>query len=112
MDDNVMITSNHDAIVRILSCLVDNAIKNTDSGSVTVAFSPTSSGGTFSVTDTGRGVPTDKAETIFERFYKLDSFTPGVGLGLTLSRAIAKRIGARVSIDANYNAGARFTIEL
>ena len=37
MDDNVMITSNHDAIVRILSCLVDNAIKNTDSGSVTVA---------------------------------------------------------------------------
>lgn len=112
MDDNVMITSNHDAIVRILSCLVDNAIKNTDSGSVTVAFSPTSSGGTFSVTDTGRGVPTDKAETIFERFYKLDSFTPGVGLGLTLSRAIAKRIGARVSIDTNYNAGARFTIEL
>ena len=112
VDDNIVITSNHDAIVRILSCLVDNAIKNTDSGFVKVAFSPASSGGVFSVTDTGRGIPTDKAETIFERFYKLDSFTPGVGLGLTLSRAIAKRIGARVSLDTNYSAGARFTIEL
>lgn len=62
--------------------------------------------------DTGRGVPADKAEKIFERFYKIDEFVPGVGLGLTLSRAIAAKINATVTLDTSYSGGARFLVAL
>lgn len=63
---------------------------------------------TFTVTDTGIGVPRDKQEAIFERFYKIDQFKQGVGLGLELCRIIADKLGGAMGIDPEYDKGARF----
>ena len=106
------VTTNLEAVVRIMGCLVDNAVKNTSSGSIRVEYAKSEGKGILSVTDTGRGIPADKAEKIFERFYKIDEFVPGVGLGLTLSRAIAANINATVTLDTSYSGGARFLVAL
>ena len=80
-------------------------------GEIRLATSLTATPGfvTFSVTDTGSGVPPEQAEVIFERFVKLNGFVQGTGLGLSICREIAKRMGASIYLDTTYTAGgARF----
>ena len=101
-------------IVRMLLCLIDNAVKFTEQGCIIVECTQDEDNSTiFTVTDTGRGVPSGEGEHIFERFFKLNEFTPGPGLGLSLSRLIANRIDAEVYLDRKYkNNGSRFTIKI
>lgn len=72
----------------------------------------------FSVADTGSGIPPEKAETIFERFTKLDQFVQGTGLGLNICRDLAERLGGSAYLDTTYTApepyksGARFVLTL
>lgn len=108
------LVTNAEALKRLLVCLTENAAKFTEQGSIRLDLSEEEEGKVicFSVTDTGKGVPVDQAEKIFERFYKVDEYVPGVGLGLSLARAIAKRIGATVTLDTSHPApGARFTVK-
>lgn len=63
---------------------------------------------TFSVTDTGVGVPPEKAELIFKRFEKLNIFKQGTGLGLAICRQLATLLGGSVKLDTSYTNGARF----
>ena len=67
---------------------------------------------TFSVADTGSGIPEDKADSIFERFNKLDAFKQGTGLGLNICRIIAERLNGEVRLDRNYTGGSRFLLIL
>lgn len=53
-----------------------------------------------------------EADTIFERFTKLNDFVQGMGLGLSICRDIAQRMNARVYLDTTYTGGARFVLEL
>ena len=101
-------------IVRMLLCLIDNAVKFTEQGCIIVECTQDEDNNTiFTVTDTGRGIPSGEGEHIFERFFKLNEFTPGPGLGLSLSRLIANRIDAEVYLDRKYkNNGSRFTIKI
>ena len=98
----------------MLLCLIDNAAKFTDQGCIIVECTQDEDNNTiFTVTDTGRGVPSGEGEHIFERFFKIDEFTPGSGLGLSLTRLIAKRIDAEVYLDRKYkDKGSRFTIKI
>ena len=64
------------------------------------------------VEDTGCGVPKDKADTIFDEFVQLDEYKDGVGIGLTLSRNIIRRLGGDIVLDATCNKGARFFVML
>lgn len=106
------IETNSNGLTRILQCLVGNAVKFTPSGSISVECNTNEDGNVFfSVTDTGKGIPEGDEERIFDRFYKVDSFVPGAGLGLSLVREIAKRMDATVTLDRSYKAqGARFNI--
>ena len=61
----------------------------------------------FAVKDTGKGIPADKRETIFERFTKLDNFVQGTGLGLSICKTIEK-IGGKIWVDPDYTEGACF----
>ena len=67
---------------------------------------------TFSVTDTGIGIPLDKQKDIFERFMKLDDFHQGTGLGLNICSLIAEKLGGEVGIDPTYTNGSRFLLKL
>ena len=63
---------------------------------------------TFSVEDTGSGIPASEAERIFERFVKLDDFVQGTGLGLSICREITNKMGGKIFLDTAYSGGARF----
>lgn len=93
---------------QILTNFLTNACKYTEKGSITLAYHRADNAIEFSVTDTGCGIPSDKVETIFERFEKLDSFKQGTGLGLNICRRIADLVGGRVYVDTSYTDGARF----
>lgn len=64
----------------------------------------------ISVMDTGCGIPLAQQEKIFERFEKLDGYSQGMGLGLSICRRIAKRLGATLVVDPLYRKGARFVL--
>ena len=63
---------------------------------------------TFSVTDTGDGIPEDMRDDIFERYKKANSSVQGSGLGLHICSTIAKKLGAEIKLDDTYKNGARF----
>ena len=108
------IDTNGKGLTRILQCLVGNAVKFTPSGYISVECITNAEGSvTFSVTDTGKGIPEGDEERIFDRFYKVNSFVPGAGLGLSLVREIAKRMDATVNLDRTYTSqGSMFTVTL
>jgi signal transduction histidine kinase len=97
---------------RAVATLIDNAIKNTPKGSVTLRAKAKERKVLIAVEDTGSGIPKEEADRIFDRFVKLDSFKEGLGLGLPLCRALIERLGGTVRLDTNYGPGARFVIEL
>ena len=66
----------------------------------------------FEVEDTGIGIPPHEAEHIFEEFVQLNSFYDGTGIGLTVARNIARRLGGDVILDTTYSNGARFVMTL
>ena len=70
----------------------------------------------FSVRDEGRGIPTDEAERIFEKFYRLDpNMTRGIGgtgLGLYISSELVRRFDGRIWVDSREGEGSTFHVEL
>ena len=92
----------------VLSKLLENAAKFTTVGSITLKVIQEESMLHFSVVDTGPGIPPDKKEFIFERFTKLDNFVQGTGLGLTVARMIAERLGGTLTLDTEYTNGSKF----
>lgn len=91
--------------------LLRNAVRFAPHGPVTLAFEADEAAGrlTFTVTDSGSGVPAAEADRIFDRFVKLDPFTQGMGLGLSVCRMIARALSGEVRLDTSYaGEGARF----
>jgi signal transduction histidine kinase len=66
----------------------------------------------YSVEDNGIGVPPEESEHIFEEFVQLDEFYEGTGIGLTVARSIARRLGGNIVLDTTYSPGARFVFSL
>ena len=98
---------------RIVDTLIDNAIKNTSQGSITIHTDVADDVLNISIEDTGTGVPEGEEEHIFERFVKLDDFKKGLGLGLSLCRALCQRLDGNVVFDKTYQGpGARFVVTL
>ena len=101
-------------VLQVLVNLLSNSCKNTDAGSIVLKASLSEDGSRidYAVTDTGVGIPADKAEKIFEKFYKIDSFKTGSGLGLSTSREIARSLGGELSLDTSCTSGARFVLSI
>ena len=123
--DTVMLHTNLQQATRALALLLDNAGKFTRPAEAALA------GGTavkqaqvvlriavadnmceMSVEDTGIGVPPDESEHIFDEFVQLDEYYDGTGIGLTVARSIARRLGGDIVLDTNYTGGARFVFTL
>ena len=98
---------------RIVNALLDNAFEVTVEGSVTLKARTQTDMLEIAVEDTGCGIPDGEADRIFERFVKLDEFKEGLGLGLPLSRMIAKRLHGYLVYDQHYvGPGSRFVLSL
>lgn len=100
-----------DWVRHVLFNILTNAVKFTEQGSVTLSVEVGQrvqqtllkhSELRFIVTDTGCGIPVEHREAIFDRFFKVDEFVPGTGLGLSVCRLMAHSLGGDVILDAQY----------
>ena len=123
--EKINLKTNLQAAVRALSLVLDNARKFTAPAETRQTGKPvdhlqkavlritvSSSRIFFSVEDTGIGIPHKEAERIFEEFVQLDEYYNGTGIGLTVARSLARRIGGDIMLDTAYIGGSRFVMTL
>jgi signal transduction histidine kinase len=120
-EDLPLIRTDMIRIRQIMGNLLSNAVKYATEGQVGIRAdvrqdSPLPSGGetvALSVWDTGPGIPEEKRELVFEEFARLEpAATPGVGLGLAISRSIARALGGEITIEGAEGEGSTFTLWL
>lgn len=87
---------------------LSNAIKCTKSGYIKIGYTIERGGLRIYVEDTGIGIPEDLHDKVFTRFEKLNEFSQGTGLGLTISRAIVEAAGGEVSFTSTHGVGSTF----
>lgn len=110
--EGVVVHTDSNILQKILVKVLDNAAKFTAQGSITVSTRHLDNGVGIVVEDTGPGIPADKAEAVFEQFTKLDEFSQGTGMGLTLCRAIIQKLNGIIYVDTSYSGGCRMVIEI
>jgi PAS domain S-box-containing protein len=115
--EDLMVSVDSDRIVQVLVNLLGNAVKFSPRWStVTVAVTAEHGRALFSIKDTGRGIPADRLETIFERFRQVDSSDArekgGSGLGLTIARDIVEHHGGHMSVESEIGQGSTFYFTL
>lgn len=108
--DDFTLNVDADRLQQVIVNYLTNAEKHTEQGEIHLHASLTENPNrlTFSVTDTGCGIPIKDQEHLFERFNKLNNFKQGTGLGLNICRLIAQRMNGEAKIDPSYTHGARF----
>jgi HAMP domain-containing protein/signal transduction histidine kinase/PleD family two-component response regulator len=112
-----VITTDEQRLQQVLKNLLSNAFKFTDEGKVTLRVEPAEDGRiAFAVADTGVGISKDKLRLIFEAFQQGEGGTSrkygGTGLGLTISREIARLLGGELDVSSTLGDGSEFTLYL
>jgi len=92
--------------------VMNNALKFTEQGSVTIKLEIQNEALRIEIEDTGIGILPEHQEKVFERFYKVDTFKQGIGLGLTVARRTAVLLDGTLTLDSSYTTGARFVLTL
>ena len=114
--DATFVWADPTALRQLLANLVDNAVRHTNEGSVTVFSKRTPSGIAIGVSDTGIGIPADHLPRIFERFYRVDAGRSrsegGTGLGLAIVKHLVEGHGGRVRAESTVGRGTRIWAEL
>ena len=116
--ETLMLTTSENDSARALTMLIDNARKfarkteTADKHQVVLKVSKTNDFASFIVEDNGIGIPSEEAEHIFDEFVQLDENYEGTGIGLTVARSFARRLGGDVILDTAYTNGARFVMTL
>lgn len=107
IDDGLAVSGNADALVQLFVNLIDNAIKYTDAGLVSVTASQTADAVRIEVADTGRGIADADLPHVFERFYRGDSSrsSEGTGLGLAVAQETALAHGGVIEIAVHPGGG-------
>jgi signal transduction histidine kinase len=110
------VTTDRDKVKQILLNLVSNAIKYTDSGTIELRAAKADGRLRISVADTGAGIPAGELPKIFDEFHRAATTTTrqqtGTGLGLTISRQLARTLDGDVTVKSELGAGSTFTLDL
>ncbi len=115
-EKEVIIKTDIEKLYGILTNLVKNAIKYTDTGTIEFGFNNKDKVFEFYVTDTGIGIPKEKHEAIFERFIQANIVDKmarqGAGLGLAISRAYVEMLGGKIWVESDEGKGSTFYFTL
>ena len=113
---NLRARGDRDRIMQVMDNLVENALKFSQSGSITLTAESVSPKVLISVSDTGAGIPAEFLPRIFDRFYQVDGSSTrkygGVGLGLSIVKAIVEAHGGKVEVSSRLGGGTSFSFEL
>ena len=109
-DKNIILNSNEKIVRQILFNLLHNATKFTTQGEIELSYHIGTNENSIhiQIRDTGIGIPQEATEKIFERFYKVDTFSQGSGLGLSLCRILAQRLKGKIYLNTQYQTGSLF----
>ena len=115
---DVLIYSDFGKIKQVIAKLLDNAIKFSDSGPIALGCQKNSNSLQFKIRDTGKGIPADKREKVFDNFYQVDHLNTrkfeGTGLGLSISKSLVKMLGGDIWVTSEKSSGTTiyFTVPL
>lgn len=105
--------SDKNRLTQVITNFINNALKFTSRGSITLGYDITADNMLhFYVTDTGTGISSDKIDSIFDRFVKLNNFVQGTGLGLSICRSIIEQLGGSIGVDSQQGIGSTFWFTL
>ena len=102
------IETDREKLLEILDNLLQNAIKFTTEGEITLSYEVQGNQVRVNVTDTGKGVAEEDQTRIFERFVKVDEYVPGTGLGLSVVESHIKNLGGTVGVESSLGKGSTF----
>lgn len=109
----LMLTTDVSKLTEIINHFMQNAVKFTESGSITLGYDLQDGEHVrIWVRDTGKGIPEEDKDRIFERFVKLDEYVPGTGLGLAMARTYAKSLGGTIGVETRLGHGSTFWVRL
>lgn len=103
-----VVYSDRNRLIQVLSNFINNAIKYTTQGSITLDYEWLPERIKFSVTDSGEGIPEEIRQRIFERFYKGNTFKQGTGLGLSICETIVHKLGGEIGVESEVGKGSMF----
>ena len=111
--ESLTITTDMIRLSTIAKHLVSNATKFTTQGIIEVGYDQPQDGRVVIwVRDTGKGIAEENLERIFERFFKVDEFVPGAGLGLSICRVMAYSLGGEITVDSKLGEGSVFRVSI
>ena len=110
---SLSITTDQKRLQEIMNHLLSNAVKFTQRGNIIVGFDTLENQRIrVWVRDTGKGIPTDALPRVFERFFKVDEFVPGAGLGLSTCQTMAYSLGGTMGVESELGKGSNFWLEM
>ena len=115
IEENVILKADYDKMRRLAVILVDNAVKYTEKGAVTVTLKTDKNKKIFCVEDTGIGISQKDLSRIFDRFYRADKARHregGTGLGLSIAKWIADKHRYLLTVESTINEGSKFTLKM
>ena len=103
------ITSDKNRVIQVLSNFINNALKFTSQGTITLGYEllPNHELKLY-VCDTGQGIAEEKQKVIFDRFVKLNTFVQGTGLGLSICKSLVKQMGGQIGVNSKEGEGSCF----
>jgi len=112
--ESQMVITDHNCLVEILRHYLSNAVKFTKAGSIVLGYDQPSEDRHVRIwiKDTGKGIPENLQQRVFERFYKVDEFVPGAGLGLSICQTLAYSLGGKVGVKSVLGEGSTFWVEI
>ena len=107
---SLMVNIDKGRISQVITNFLTNSVKYTHEGHIKLGYIVKDNGLRIYCEDTGSGIPKDKLEKIFERFFKVNEYIQGAGIGLSICKAIATKCGGKISVESEEGKGSTFSI--
>jgi signal transduction histidine kinase len=116
INKKIMFYTDEEKLFAIMSNLIKNAIKHTDNGKIEFGYKIRNDNIEFFVSDTGKGIPKENIESIFNRFVKIENVSSvdndGAGLGLAITKAYVEMLDGEINVESEPGKGSKFFFNL